>query len=97
MGVSMSPGQMQLMRMLSRPWSSAMARVNWTTAPLEAQYAAARTPPASPQPDPMLMMLPPPAPVYVNNPHLGALGGKHERDGAADAGAGAGDEGDFAL
>src|SRR6478752_6494200 len=39
----------------------AMALVNKTTAPLEAQYTAALGPPARPQPDAVLMIEPPPA------------------------------------
>ena len=39
-GVSITPGQTQLARMFLGAVSSAIARVSWSTAPLEAQYAA---------------------------------------------------------
>ena len=39
-GVSMPPGQMQLMRTPLRPNSAASARVSITTPPFKAQYAA---------------------------------------------------------
>ena len=59
--MSVGPGQTQLTRMPSGPWSIAMARVSEMTAPLEAQYAAAFAAATRPSCEAMFTIAPPPA------------------------------------
>src|SRR5438874_11193236 len=61
MAVSVSPGQMQFTRIFCGPWSTAIAFVSSTTAPLDAQYTAAFGPALKPHPEATLMIEPPPA------------------------------------
>src|SRR5437879_12383323 len=65
MAVSVSPGQMQFTRIFCGPWSTAIAFVSSTTAPLDAQYTAAFGPALKPHPEAMLMIEPPPALVMM--------------------------------
>src|SRR5436309_12926081 len=65
MAVSVSPGQMQFTRIFCGPWSTAIAFVSSTTAPLDAQYTAAFGPALKPHPEAMLMIEPPPALVMI--------------------------------
>src|SRR5690242_2085289 len=57
----MSPGQMALQRMPSRPYWTAVARVMPSTPPLAAQYAARMPSPTRPRMEAMLTIEPPPA------------------------------------
>src|SRR5450755_1629144 len=61
------PWQTQFTRTPSAIWSSAIARVSCTTAPLEAAYAAAPRVPTRPRLEAMLMMLPPPPAIMCGN------------------------------
>ena len=65
MEVSIRPGQTQLIRTPSGPWSSARLRVSRTTPPLAAQYAARVCPPRVPAVDAMLTMQPEPAAIMA--------------------------------
>src|SRR6476620_642039 len=57
----MSPGQIALQRMPSRPYCTAVARVMPSTPPLAAQYAARMPSPTRPRIEAMLTIEPPPA------------------------------------
>src|SRR6478736_5282843 len=57
----MSPGQIALQRMPSRPYCTAVARVMPSTPPLAAQYAARMPSPTRPRMEAMLTIEPPPA------------------------------------
>src|SRR3954463_7183613 len=63
-GVSMPPGAMQFTVMPRRRYSSARARLRFTTPPFDAQYAAQYGWPINPASDAIVTIRPPPSSRY---------------------------------